>query len=52
MVNMVSILPVEYDFPTEVDDSADTDAEEMDLYKPTCYFVMNNGFVDNPNALF
>ena len=52
MVNVVSILPVEYDCPTELNDSVDADAEEMALYKPTCYFVMNNGSVENQDAFF
>ena len=38
LVNVVSILPVEYDFLTEVEDSADVDAEEMALHKTTYYF--------------
>ena len=52
LVNVVSILPAEYDFLTEVEDSADTDAEEMALHKPTCYFVMNNGSIENQDAFF
>ena len=47
LVNMVSILPAEYDCLTEVEDSADKDAEEMALHKPACYFVMNNGSIEN-----
>ena len=52
LVNMVSILPAEYDCLTEVEDSADVDAEEMALHKPTCYFVMNNGSIENQDAFF
>ena len=47
LVNMVSILSAEYDCLTEVEDSADRDAEEMALHKPTCYFVMNNDSIEN-----
>ena len=52
LVNAVSILPAEYDCLTEVEDSVDIDAEEMALHKLTCYFVMNNGSVENQDAFF
>ena len=52
LVNVVSILPAEYDCLTEVEDSEDVNAEEMALHKPTCYFVMNNGSVENQDAFF
>lgn len=47
LVNMVPILPEEYNCITEVEKSIEVDAEEMDLYKPKCYFVLNNGSVDS-----
>ena len=52
LVNVVSILPSEYDCPTEVEESADVDDEEMALHKPTCYFVMSNGSIENQYAFF
>ena len=52
LVNMVSILPAEYDFLTEVEDSANVDAEEMALHKPTCHYVMNNGSIENEDEFF
>lgn len=47
---MVSILPAEYNCLTEVKDTVDDDAEEMDLHKHICYFVINNGSVKNQDA--
>lgn len=46
LVNMVSILPEEYNCVTEVKDSGDdVDAEEMAFHKP-CYFVLNDGSIE------
>ena len=52
LVNVVSILPAEYDCLTGVEDSTDTNAKEMALHKPTYYFVMNNGSIENQDAFF
>ncbi|CAJ2653510.1 unnamed protein product [Trifolium pratense] len=44
MVNVVSILPLEYDIPTEVNE-LEEDFEALNLadQKPMCYYVMQNG---------
>ena len=58
LVNVVSILPHDFSFTVgeepdpEYEDSAELEAEEMALHRPTCYFVMNNGFVENQDAFF
>ena len=35
-----------------MEDSTNVDVEKMDLHKPTCYFVMNNGSIENQDAFF
>ncbi|CAJ2679325.1 unnamed protein product [Trifolium pratense] len=47
MVNVVSILPLEYDVPTEVNE-LEEDFEALNLadHKPMCYYVMQNGLYD------
>lgn len=58
LVNVVSILPHDFSFTVgedpdpEYEDSAELEAEEMALYRPTCYFVMNNGSMENQDAFF
>ncbi|CAJ2653075.1 unnamed protein product [Trifolium pratense] len=43
MVNVVSILPLEYDVPTEVNElEEDFEALNLDDHKPMCYYVMQN----------
>jgi len=45
--NVVSILPVEYDMVSEVEDSEEEfDPKDLEEYKPMCYFVTNNGSGD------
>ncbi|CAJ2645042.1 unnamed protein product [Trifolium pratense] len=53
MVNVVSILLLEYDVPTEVNE-LEEDFEALDLadHKPMCYYVMQNGCVEEQNAVF
>ena len=51
-VNMVSVLPREFDQITEVEDSDDITKMEMAAHKPVCYYVMNNGCVEEQNACF
>jgi hypothetical protein len=41
--NVVSVLPVEYDVPSEVNEVEIDCTEEMAIHKPLCYYVMNNG---------
>ena len=49
--NLVSIVPVEYDMISEVDDSKEEfDPRDMGEYKPMCYFV-NDGSKDNQKAI-
>ena len=50
--NLVSILPVEYDMISEVDDlEEESDLKDMGEYNPMCYFV-NDGSEDNQKAIF
>ncbi|CAJ2662571.1 unnamed protein product [Trifolium pratense] len=53
MVNVVSILPLEYDVPTEVNE-LEEDFEALNLadHKPMCYYVMQNGCVEEQKAVF
>jgi hypothetical protein len=53
LVNVVSILPVEYDVPSEVTEE-DNDFEESDManHKPVCYYVMRNGCVEEQQAVY
>ncbi|MCH87192.1 hypothetical protein A2U01_0008058 [Trifolium medium] len=53
IVKVVSILPVEYDVWSEVNDEEDDFEEpEMANHKPVCYYVMNNGCVEEQQAVF
>jgi hypothetical protein len=44
--NVVSILPVEYDVPSEVNKVESIFTEEMAIHRPLCYYVMNNSCVE------
>lgn len=46
LCNVVSILPTDYDFVNEVAEPEDCDEEEMERHKHVCYFVMNNGCIE------
>ena len=50
--NVVSILPVEYDITSKINEVKDDFIEEMANHKPLCYYVMNNGCVENQHAVF
>jgi len=50
--NVVSVLPVEYDVLSEIDEVESDFTEEMAHYKPLCYYVMNNGCVENQHVVF
>ena len=50
--NVVSILSVEYNVTSEVNEVVTDFTEEMANHKPLCYYVMNNGFVENQHAIF
>ena len=46
------MLPIEYDVPSEVRDVESDFTEEMAIHRPLCYYVMNNGCVEDQHALF
>jgi len=50
--NVVSIFPVKYDVTSEVIEVKTDFTEEMANHKPLCYYVMNNGCVENQHAIF
>lgn len=50
--NVVSILPVEYDITSEINEVEDDFTEEMTNHKPLYYYVMNNGCVEKQHAVF
>jgi hypothetical protein len=50
--NVVAVLPVEYDVPSEVNERESDFTEEMAIHKPLCYYVMNNGCVKDQHAVF
>lgn len=49
---MVSVLPREYGCVIEVSEPADCEEEEMERHEPMCYFVMNNGCIEEYNEFF
>jgi hypothetical protein len=53
LVNVISILPAEYDIWSEVvDGEEELDSNELALHKPMCYYVMNNGCLEEQMATF
>lgn len=52
LCNVVFVLPREYDCVTELFESADCEEEEMPRHKLVCYFIMNNGFIEEQNVFF
>jgi hypothetical protein len=50
--NVVSVLPVEYDVPSEANEVESDFTEEMAIHKPLCYYIMNNGCVEDQHAVF
>jgi len=50
--NVVSVLPVEYDVPSEVNEVERDFIDEMAIHKPLCYYVMINGCVEDQHAMF
>jgi hypothetical protein len=50
--NVVSVLPRDYDRVMEVEDEEDEMEEETMAHRPVCYYVMNNGCVEEQNAFF
>jgi len=52
VICVVSVLPIEYDVPSEVSDVESDFTEEMAIHRPLCYSVKNNGCVEDQHALF
>ncbi|KAK2449663.1 hypothetical protein QL285_008835 [Trifolium repens] len=53
VICVVSILPSEYDVQTEITElETDFDQLEMADPKPICYYVMNNGCIEEQQATF
>ena len=50
MVNVVSVLPREYDRQVEFEETNWEVEQEMAKHRPMCYYVMNNGCVEEQNA--
>src|SRR4051812_18107243 len=50
--NVVSILSHEFNQETEVEDCEEAGVEEMAKHRPVCYYVLNNGAVEEQNAFF
>lgn len=50
--NIVLVLPIEYDCVTKVEDTMEYDNDEVDKHKHVCYFVMNNGCIEEQNTFF
>jgi len=50
--NVVSILPIEYDIMSEVSEVEEDFTEEMANHKPLCYYVMDNGCIENQHPVF
>lgn len=50
--NVVLVLPMEYDVPSEVNEIERDFTKEMVAHKPLCYYVMDNGCVENQHAVF
>ncbi|XP_050888416.1 uncharacterized protein LOC127093515 [Lathyrus oleraceus] len=48
----VRVLPYEYNQETKIEDNEETDVVEMAKHKPVCYYVLNNGAIEEQNALF
>lgn len=52
LVGVVPVLPREFDQIIEVEDINNITEREMVAHKPVCYYVMNNGCVEEQNAFF
>jgi len=52
VICVVSVLPIEYDVPSEVSDVESYFTEEMAIHRPLCYYVTNNGCVEDQHAFF
>jgi len=52
LVCVVSVLQIEYDVPSEVNEVDSDFTDEMAIHRPLCYYVMNNGSVEDQHAVF
>lgn len=53
LCNVVSILPAQYDVISKVEENEEEfDTKNMANHKPVCYYVMNNGCVEEQQAMF
>ena len=52
MVNIVSVLPREFNRQVEVETSDWEVEQEMAKHRPVCYFVMDNGTTEEQNGFF
>ena len=52
MVNIVSVLPREFDRQMEVEANDWEVEQEMAKHRPVCYFVMGNGCTEEQNGFF
>jgi len=52
VICVASILSIEYDVTSEIIEDEDDFTEEMVVHKPMCYYVMNNGYVEDHHAIF
>lgn len=51
--NVVSILLIEFDTITEVtEEENDYVVEEIEKHNPLCYYIINNGCVEEENVVF
>lgn len=52
LVDVVPVMLKELDWITEVEDTDNIMKREMAAQKPICYYVLNNGCVEEKNAFF
>src|ERR1051325_2684051 len=50
--NVVFVLPYKYNQDTEIDETEDNEEKEITKHRPVCYYVMNNGAIEEQNAFF
>ncbi|WJX12400.1 hypothetical protein P8452_02908 [Trifolium repens] len=52
IVNVVSILPREFDVCSEITDEEEESGMQMALHRPVCYYVTSNGALEDQMATF
>src|ERR1051325_2367350 len=50
--NVVSVLPAEFGQETEIEEQEEDDTIDMMKHRPVCYYVMDNGAVEEQNPFF